>query len=152
VLRHCATSLKDSSSIPDVIDLFNVPNPSSRTMALKSTQPVTEISTRNFSGNKGRSARQAGNLTAIHEPIVLRKCVSLDVSQPYGPSRPVRRAALSCRWCCLLVVQLPDSNQSECTFAAGGYQGPGMLILPLLFLFEAAAPSEAAGMSLFPVV
>jgi hypothetical protein len=31
----------------------------------------------------------ADNLTAICEPIVQRKCGSLDVSQPNGLSRPV---------------------------------------------------------------
>jgi hypothetical protein len=46
------------------------PNPSSRTVALGSTKPLTEIYTRNFSGGKGRSARKAHNLTAICEPIV----------------------------------------------------------------------------------
>jgi hypothetical protein len=34
---------------------------SSRTMALGSTQPLTEISTRNFSGGKGLQVREAGN-------------------------------------------------------------------------------------------
>jgi hypothetical protein len=39
-------------------------------MALESTQPLTEMSTRNFSGRKRRPAREADNLTAICEPIV----------------------------------------------------------------------------------
>jgi hypothetical protein len=40
-------------------------------MALESTQPLTEMSTRNiFLGDKGRPARKADNLTAICEPIV----------------------------------------------------------------------------------
>jgi hypothetical protein len=39
-------------------------------MALGSTQPLTEMSTRNLAGGKGRSARGADNLTAIYEPIV----------------------------------------------------------------------------------
>jgi hypothetical protein len=54
------------------LDIFNLPNPSSRTMALGSTQPLTEMSTRNFPGGKGRPARKADNLTAICEPIVLK--------------------------------------------------------------------------------
>jgi hypothetical protein len=37
--------------IPDeVIGFFNWPNPSSLTMAMESTQPLTEMSTRNLSG------------------------------------------------------------------------------------------------------
>jgi hypothetical protein len=39
-------------------------------MALGSTQPLTEMSTRNLPGGKGRSERKADNLTAICEPIV----------------------------------------------------------------------------------
>jgi hypothetical protein len=54
---------------PDV-DFFNLPNPSSCTMALRSTQPLTEMSTRNLPGSKGRPARNADNLTAICEPIL----------------------------------------------------------------------------------
>jgi hypothetical protein len=54
----------------EVIGFFNWPNPFSRTMALGSTQPLTEMSTRNLPGSKGRPARGADNLTAICEPIV----------------------------------------------------------------------------------
>jgi hypothetical protein len=39
-------------------------------MALGSTQPLTEMSTRNFPGGKGCPVRDADNLTAICEPIV----------------------------------------------------------------------------------
>jgi hypothetical protein len=72
LLEHAvATSRKVAGSIPDeVIGFFNWPNPSSRTMALGSTQPLTEMSTKNLPGGKGRSACGADNLTAISEPIV----------------------------------------------------------------------------------
>jgi hypothetical protein len=57
-LRHHATSRKVAGSVSDqVIGFFNWPNPSSRTMALVSTQPLTEISTRNLPEGKGRPAR-----------------------------------------------------------------------------------------------
>jgi hypothetical protein len=39
-------------------------------MALGSTQPLTEMSTKNIPGCKGLPARKADNLTAICEPIV----------------------------------------------------------------------------------
>jgi hypothetical protein len=60
-------------------------------MALGSTQPLTEMSTRNLPGGKGRPARKANDLNAVSR--LYRKCGSLDVSQPYGPSRPVTRIA-----------------------------------------------------------
>jgi hypothetical protein len=37
-------------------------------MALGSTRPLTEISTSNFPGGKGRPARKADNLAALYEP------------------------------------------------------------------------------------
>jgi hypothetical protein len=52
---------------------FNLPDPSSRTMTLGSTQPLTEMremSTRNFPGGKKRPAHRADNLAAIYEPNV----------------------------------------------------------------------------------
>jgi hypothetical protein len=39
-------------------------------MALGLTQPLTDMSTRNLPGGKGRPAHKADNLTAIYEPIV----------------------------------------------------------------------------------
>jgi hypothetical protein len=55
-------------SIPTkVIGFFDLPNPSSRTVALELT--LTKMSTRNLPGDKGRPARKADKLTAICEPI-----------------------------------------------------------------------------------
>jgi hypothetical protein len=49
-LRHCATSRKVAGSIPyGVFAIFHLRNPSGRTVALGSTQPLTEMSTRNIS-------------------------------------------------------------------------------------------------------
>jgi hypothetical protein len=48
---------------------FSLPNPFSCTMAMMSTRPLTEISTRNLSGSKERSTRKAENLSAICEYI-----------------------------------------------------------------------------------
>jgi hypothetical protein len=61
-------------SIPDEFTGFlNSPNPSSRTMALGSTQPLTAMSSRDLPGGGGvmggQPARKA-DLTAICEPAV----------------------------------------------------------------------------------
>jgi hypothetical protein len=47
--------------VPDEVDFFKLPNPSSRTMGLGSTQPLTKISTINLTGGKTRPARKADN-------------------------------------------------------------------------------------------
>jgi hypothetical protein len=49
-LRYCATNRKVTGSIPDgVIGIFHWHFPCDRTMALGSTQPLTEMSTRSIS-------------------------------------------------------------------------------------------------------
>jgi hypothetical protein len=58
----------------DVTGFLNLPDTSSRDMALKSSQPLTKVSTRNFSGSRGRPALKADNLIAICE---LRRPTSL---------------------------------------------------------------------------
>jgi hypothetical protein len=53
-LRHCCTSRKVVGSISDVvIGIIHCHNPSGRTMTLGSTQPLTEMSTRNIYWGKG---------------------------------------------------------------------------------------------------
>jgi hypothetical protein len=52
-------------------------------MVQRSTYPLTEMSTKNLPGGKGRPARKADNLTAICDPVEMR-----------GPRRSVTRIAL----------------------------------------------------------
>jgi hypothetical protein len=61
---------KSPVRVPDEVDFFNLPNPSSRTMALGSTQPLTAMHIRNIPGGKKRPARTADNLVAICKPNV----------------------------------------------------------------------------------
>jgi hypothetical protein len=69
--RCYAASRKVAGLIPDgVIKFFDLPKPSSCNVALRSTQPLSEMSTTNFPGGKGRRARKTDNLNAICQLIV----------------------------------------------------------------------------------
>jgi hypothetical protein len=56
--------------VPDEVDVLNLPTPSSSIMILRSTQSLTEMSTRNHPGGKKRPEPRADNLAAICEPNV----------------------------------------------------------------------------------
>jgi hypothetical protein len=82
----------------------NLTNLSSRTIALRSTQPLREMSTRNLPGGWGwgdRPMRKADNLTAICEPIVQKM---------WEPSRlTTLYASTTCYMACFLFKNIRPS-------------------------------------------
>jgi len=92
-LRCCATNRKVAGSIPDgFIGIFHWHNPFDRTMALGSTQPLTEMSTRSISRGKGcRCVRlttlppscavvmKSGNLNFLESSGPLQACNGTDL-------------------------------------------------------------------------
>jgi hypothetical protein len=62
--RHCATSWKVAGSIPGG-GTFHCHSPSGRTMAMRSTQPLTELSNRNISWGVKAACARADNLSTF---------------------------------------------------------------------------------------
>jgi len=88
-LSCCATNRKVTVSIPDgVIGIFHWHNPSNCTMALGSTQSLTEMSTRRISW--GVNAAGAWGWQPYHLLVLLSwNLGSLTSWNPLGQSRPV---------------------------------------------------------------
>ena len=80
-LRHCTTNWKAAGSIPfSVIAIFNWHNPSGRTVGLRSTQPLTEMSTRNIFWIIKAAGRCIGDWQTyyIHVSIFIKsECLNL---------------------------------------------------------------------------
>jgi hypothetical protein len=73
---------KSPARVPDEVDFFDVPNPSTRAMALWSIHPlITVMSTRNFSG--GKNGRRVG-LTTL-PPSVSRMSENVGASTSRKP-------------------------------------------------------------------
>jgi hypothetical protein len=84
-LRHRATNRKVAGSIPDgVTAIFHWHNPSGRTMALESTQPLTEMCTRNISWGVKAAGAYGWQPYHLHVPIVWTSG-SLNLLKPSGP-------------------------------------------------------------------
>ena len=93
-LRHCAIRRKVAGLIPDdVIRIFHWHNPSGRIMALGSTQPLTEMSTRNFSWGVKAAGAYGWQPYHFHMPIVL-KSGNLNLLEPSGPMQVCNGIAL----------------------------------------------------------
>jgi hypothetical protein len=65
LVEALATILKVAGTSPDEVDFFKLSNPSSRIMALGSTQPLTEMSTRNLPGGRGEEGGRRIGLTNL---------------------------------------------------------------------------------------
>jgi hypothetical protein len=86
-------SWKVTGLIPTKTEFFNWPNPSSCTVTLELTQPLTEMSTTNLPGG----VKCSRHMRLIISPPYMRQLSRiyeiLDVSNPYRSQQPVARIA-----------------------------------------------------------
>ena len=103
-LRHCATSLKVADSIPDGVNgIFRWHNLSGRTMALGSTQLLTEMNTGNISWGKG------GRCVGLTLPPSCADCLEIWEPQPPG----TLRACPGLQWDCFTFLLPVDSRNTS---------------------------------------
>jgi hypothetical protein len=76
-------------------------------MALGSTQPLTEMSTRNIPGGEGRPSRKADNLTTICEPIVYKMWEPQHLTTLWASTARYRGTLLSLPSAVLLNMAMP---------------------------------------------
>jgi len=93
VCKRGATNRQFAGSITDgVIWIFKWHNPSGRTMALGSTQPLTEMSTRLFPAGKGGRCVRLTTLPPSY--AVVMKSGNLNFLEPSGPLQACNGTAL----------------------------------------------------------
>jgi hypothetical protein len=80
------------------LDFFCLPNPSSHTISLGSTQPLTEMSTSNLPRGKERPARKADNLTAICELTVWKMWEPRHLTTLWAFTACYRDSFTVCTW------------------------------------------------------
>jgi hypothetical protein len=104
---RCCCLLQDQIHL--VLKLFNtnifkLRNPTSLTMALRTSQPLTQISTGNLADGKGRPALR---LTTISPSVnrLFRKCATFKVSKSYVAPMPLIGITL------LIYMLYPSSSQ-----------------------------------------
>ena len=84
-LRYYATSRKVAGSIPNgIVRVFHWHNPSGRTMALGSNQPLREMNTKNISCGIKAAGVWSWEVCHLHVPFIL-KYGSLNLLGPSGP-------------------------------------------------------------------
>jgi hypothetical protein len=84
-------------------------------MALESTQPLTEMSTRNLPGGKGRPAHKADKLTAVYESTVKKMWEPQNVTTLWASTACYREIFFLTRfqWTLFFLACSPTYEQSK---------------------------------------